>query len=117
MYGSYVGTVYLLTSTVFLPLFASLADVWGRHWALQLSLAFFMVGSAISTGSHSMATMLVGRGIAGIGSAGMMAVCTIPPYSRVCIDRYFRWFESFYPTRGHWMTTTGSRPCSFFSSR
>ena len=74
MYGSYVGTLYLLTSTVFLPLFASLADVWGRHWALQLSLAFFMVGSAISTGSHNMPTMLVGRGIAGIGSAGMMAV-------------------------------------------
>ncbi|TFK90574.1 MFS general substrate transporter [Polyporus arcularius HHB13444] len=74
---SYIGTVYLLTSTVFLPLFASLADVWGRHWALQLSLAFFLVGSAISTGSQNMPTMLVGRGIAGIGSAGMMAVVRI----------------------------------------
>ncbi|KAI0704999.1 MFS general substrate transporter [Cerioporus squamosus] len=74
---SYIGTVYLLTSTVFLPLFASLADVWGRHWALQLSLAFFLIGSAISTGSQNMPTMLVGRGIAGIGSAGMMAVVRI----------------------------------------
>ncbi|RDX55001.1 MFS general substrate transporter [Lentinus brumalis] len=74
---SYIGTVYLLTSTVFLPLFASLADVWGRHWALQVSLAFFLVGSAISTGSQNMPTMLVGRGIAGIGSAGMMAVVRI----------------------------------------
>lgn len=35
-----------------------------------------MVGSAISTGSQNMATMLVGRGIAGIGAAGMMAVST-----------------------------------------
>ncbi len=72
---SYIGTVYLLTSTVFLPLFASLADVWGRHWALQLSLILFAIGSAISTGSHNMATMLAGRGVAGIGAAGMLSVC------------------------------------------
>ena len=71
---SYIGTVYLLTSTVFLPLFASLADVWGRHWALQFSLFLFMLGSAISTGSQNMATMLAGRGVAGIGAGGMMAV-------------------------------------------
>ncbi|KAI0663602.1 hypothetical protein C8Q70DRAFT_906276 [Cubamyces menziesii] len=74
---SYIGTVYLLTSTVFLPLFARLADVWGRHWALQLSLLFFAVGSAISTGSQNMATMLAGRGVAGIGAAGMLAVVRI----------------------------------------
>ncbi|KAI0630259.1 MFS general substrate transporter [Trametes polyzona] len=74
---SYIGTVYLLTSTVFLPLFASLADVWGRHWALQASLISFAVGSAISTGAHNMATMLAGRGVAGIGAAGMMAVFRI----------------------------------------
>ena len=66
--------MYLLTSTVFLPLFASLADIWGRHWSLQLSLLLFMVGSAISTGSQDMITMLVGRGVAGIGAGGMMAV-------------------------------------------
>ncbi|KAH9946096.1 MFS general substrate transporter [Epithele typhae] len=46
---SYIGTIYLLTSTVFLPLFASLADVWGRHWALQFALFCFLLGSAIST--------------------------------------------------------------------
>lgn len=71
---SYVGTVYLLTSTVFLPLFASFADIWGRHWTLQLSLLLFGVGSAISTGAQSMITMLAGRGVAGIGAGGMMAV-------------------------------------------
>ncbi|KAI0769721.1 major facilitator superfamily domain-containing protein [Trametes elegans] len=74
---SYIGTVYLLTSTVFLPLFASLADVWGRHAALQLSLFLFAVGSAISTGSHNMPTMLAGRGVAGIGAAGMSAIFRI----------------------------------------
>ncbi|KAI0030029.1 major facilitator superfamily domain-containing protein, partial [Vararia minispora EC-137] len=71
---SYIGTIYLLTSTVFLPLYASVADIYGRHFTLQTSLLFFLVGSAISTGSFSMITMLVGRGIAGIGAAGMLAL-------------------------------------------
>ncbi|KAI0070022.1 MFS general substrate transporter [Panus rudis PR-1116 ss-1] len=70
---SYIGTVYLLTSTVFLPLFASIADVFGRHWTLQIALLFFMVGSAISTGSQNMPTMLAGRGVAGVGAAGLLA--------------------------------------------
>ncbi|KAI0058079.1 MFS general substrate transporter [Artomyces pyxidatus] len=74
---SYIGTTYLLTSTVFLPFFGSVADVYGRHFALQSSLAFFTVGSAISTGAMSMPTMLVGRGVAGIGAAGMLTVVRV----------------------------------------
>ncbi|KAF7792308.1 hypothetical protein EIP86_003344 [Pleurotus ostreatoroseus] len=74
---SYVGTIYLLTSTVFLPPFASVADIFGRHWALQIGLLFFLVGSAISTGSENMPTMLAGRGVAGIGAAGLLAVVRI----------------------------------------
>ncbi len=72
--NSYIGTIYLLTSTVFLPPFGSLADIFGRHVALQVSLLIFMIGSAISTGSQNMATMLAGRGVAGIGAAGLLAV-------------------------------------------
>lgn len=76
-YSSYIGTVYLLTSTVFLPLFASFADVFGRYIALQISLFLFMLGSAISTGAHNMPTMLAGRGVAGAGAAGLLAVWMI----------------------------------------
>lgn len=36
-----------------------------------------MVGSAISTGSQNMPTMLAGRGVAGIGAAGLLAVGVI----------------------------------------
>ncbi|TDL15810.1 MFS general substrate transporter [Rickenella mellea] len=74
---SYIGTVYLLTSTVFLPLFASLADIYGRHWALQCSLLFFLGGSALSTGARNMPMMLAGRGIAGVGAAGMLTVVRV----------------------------------------
>ncbi|GJE95468.1 MFS general substrate transporter [Phanerochaete sordida] len=74
---SYIGTIYLLTSTVFLPPFASICDIFGRHWALQIALVLFMVGSAISTGAQNMATMIAGRGVAGIGGAGLLAVVRI----------------------------------------
>ncbi|KAF5370860.1 hypothetical protein D9758_001993 [Tetrapyrgos nigripes] len=74
---SYIGTAYVLTSTVFLPIFASVSDIFGRHFALQLSLIFFLFGSVLSTAAQNMETMLVGRGIAGIGAAGLLAVVRI----------------------------------------
>ncbi|KAF8212355.1 major facilitator superfamily domain-containing protein [Mycena galopus ATCC 62051] len=70
---SYIGTAYLLTSTVFLPVFAQLSDIFGRHASLQLALVIFMIGSAISTGAVAMTMMLVGRGLAGVGAAGLLA--------------------------------------------
>ncbi|KAG1888133.1 major facilitator superfamily domain-containing protein [Suillus subluteus] len=71
---SYIGTSYLLASTVFLPFFASIADIYGRYFGLQLSLLFFLVGSAFSTGAVNMTILLVGRGIAGIGAAGLLTI-------------------------------------------
>jgi MFS family permease len=62
---------------VFLPFFATLADLYGRHFALQTSLFFFLVGSAISTAARNMPMMLAGRGIAGIGAAGMLEVVRV----------------------------------------
>jgi predicted MFS family arabinose efflux permease len=41
---------------------------------MQASVVFFIVGSAISTGANNMTTLLVGRGIAGIGAAGLLTV-------------------------------------------
>ncbi|CAG8692177.1 194_t:CDS:2, partial [Acaulospora colombiana] len=74
---SYVGTSYVLGSTVFLPIFASLADVFGRYWTMQSSIIIFLIGSALSTGATSMAVVLLGRGIAGVGAAGLLAVIRI----------------------------------------
>ncbi|CCA75864.1 related to putative multidrug transporter [Serendipita indica DSM 11827] len=74
---SYIGTAYVLGSTVFLPISASIADVWGRYWAMQAFVFFFLIGSAICTGASSMPVLLVGRGISGIGAAGLLAIVRI----------------------------------------
>lgn len=36
---SWIGTSYVLTSTVFLPIFGSIADILGRHWAMWVTSA------------------------------------------------------------------------------
>ncbi|GJJ08984.1 hypothetical protein Clacol_003205 [Clathrus columnatus] len=74
---SYIGTVYVLTSTVFLPIFASLADIFGRYWALQIAMFFFLLGSALSTAAQNIPMVLAGRGIAGVGAAGLLTVVRI----------------------------------------
>ena len=55
-------------------MFASTADIYGCHSALQLSLLIFLVGSAISAGAVNMTMMLIGWGIAGAGGAGSLTV-------------------------------------------
>lgn len=126
---SYVGTSYLLASTVFLPLFASIADIYGRHFGLQLSLLFFLIGSALSTGAENMPMVLAGRGIAGIGAAGLLTVRSFPcgtvmlfmltwsndPLARCLLGH--RSFERSRLTRCRSTRTTYSSRCSFYSMR
>ena len=95
---SWIGTAYLLTSTVFLPFFAvsfmyilpvtinlplqSVADIYGRHFGLQSAILLFIFGSALSTGARSMTMMIGGRAVAGIGGAGMLTVSIRAPHTR-----------------------------------
>lgn len=74
---SWIGTSYILTSTVFLPIYGSIADILGRHWALQCAMLFFLIGSALCTAAQSMTMLLIGRGVAGIGAAGLVTVVRI----------------------------------------
>ena len=71
---SYIGTSYVLGSTVFLPVAASFADAFERYGAMQASVFIFVVGPALSTGAVNMPMVLLGRGISGVGAAGLLAV-------------------------------------------
>ena len=71
---SYIGTIYILASTVSVPVWASCAGIFGRYWTIQSSLVIFIFGSALSTGAINMPMMLAGRGIAGVGAAGLLIV-------------------------------------------
>ena len=73
LYG-WVGTAYLLAATVTMPLYGRLADLFGRKPIFQLGLAFFFLGSALSGGARSIAMLLAGRAVQGLGAGSIQPV-------------------------------------------
>lgn len=74
---TWVGTAYLLTSTVATPLFGKFSDVFGRRNFTQIAIGTFILGSVICAAANSMTVLVVGRGIQGIGGGGIMAMSVV----------------------------------------
>jgi EmrB/QacA subfamily drug resistance transporter len=73
-YYGWVGAVYLLTSTVTMPLYGKLSDLHGRKPIMLLSMAIFLVGSMTSGLSRSMTQLIVFRALQGAGAGGLLPV-------------------------------------------
>ena len=58
---SWVGSAYALSSTAFLPLSGSLADIFGRRPVMMGSILLFAIGSAISSASQNMHMLIAAR--------------------------------------------------------
>ncbi|KAF9018941.1 MFS general substrate transporter [Hymenopellis radicata] len=74
---AWVGSAYALSSTAFLPMTGALAEVFGRRPALMTSIVLFFIGSGICGGASSMAMMIGGRTVQGLGSGGIQALSAI----------------------------------------
>ncbi len=74
---TWVGTAYLLTSTVATPLFGKFSDLFGRRNFTQIAIGTFVVGSLVCAMANSMTVLVVGRGIQGIGGGGIMAMSVV----------------------------------------
>ncbi len=70
---SWVFTVYLLTSTITVPIFGKLSDMYGRKWFYIGGILIFLLGSVLSGLSTDMAQLITFRGIQGLGAGIMMA--------------------------------------------
>ncbi|KAE9987975.1 hypothetical protein EG328_000919 [Venturia inaequalis] len=75
--GFWIGTSYLLTNAVFMPVIASLSDIFGRPVCLLTSLVFFTVGSIVAATAKTMMTLLVGRCVQGIGGGGITILALV----------------------------------------
>ncbi|HYK25441.1 MAG TPA: MDR family MFS transporter [Steroidobacteraceae bacterium] len=73
-YYGWVGAVYLLTSTVGMPLYGKLSDLYGRKRIMVLSMAIFLVGSMASGLSRSMTQLILFRALQGAGAGGLQPV-------------------------------------------
>ncbi|KAI1299949.1 hypothetical protein EDD11_006351 [Mortierella claussenii] len=74
---SWLGTAYLMTSTAFQPLYGKFSDIFGRKSTMLFANTLFLVGSAIAGWATSMTMLIVGRGVAGVGAGGLMAMVFI----------------------------------------
>ncbi|KAF9304729.1 hypothetical protein BGZ74_000732 [Mortierella antarctica] len=74
---SWLGTAYMLTATAFQPLYGKFSDIFGRKSTMLFANFLFLVGSAISGWATSMTMLIVGRGVAGVGAGGLMAMVFI----------------------------------------
>ena len=68
---SWVFSVYLLTSTVTVPLFGKLADLYGRKPVLIFGNVLFLVGSCLCGLAQSMEQLIFFRAIQGLGAGAV----------------------------------------------
>ena len=71
---TWVVTVYLLTSTVTVPIYGKLSDVYGRRPLLLIGVSLFLLGSALSGLSQSMGELIIFRGIQGLGAGAIFPI-------------------------------------------
>jgi EmrB/QacA subfamily drug resistance transporter len=68
---SWVFSAYLLTSTTTVPLFGKLADLYGRRKVYHVSVALFLLGSALSGVAGSLGQLILFRAVQGLGAGGV----------------------------------------------
>jgi EmrB/QacA subfamily drug resistance transporter len=67
-------TVFLLASTACMPLYGKIADIRGRRPTLCVAIVIHFAGSLICALSPSMAVLIFGRVVQGIGAAGLVSI-------------------------------------------
>jgi EmrB/QacA subfamily drug resistance transporter len=92
---SWVFSAYLLTSTVTVPLWGKLSDLYGRRRFYVLCVALFFLGSIACGVAQSMGQLVAFRAIQGLGAGGLFSLgMTIiaelyTPVERARIQGYF----------------------------
>lgn len=71
---AWVFAVYLLTSTVTMPLYGRLADIYGRRRMLLISIGVFTAGAIACAFARTMPGLIAARAFQGLGAGGMIPV-------------------------------------------
>lgn len=69
---SWVFSAYLITSTVTVPVWGKLSDLYGRRLFFQLGIAVFLVGSVLSGMAATMTQLIVFRAVQGLGAGALI---------------------------------------------
>jgi EmrB/QacA subfamily drug resistance transporter len=71
---AWVFSAYLLSSTVTMPIYGKLADLFGRKPVLLSGTALFLVGSMLCGQSQTMEQLIAFRLLQGLGAGGMLPI-------------------------------------------
>lgn len=69
---SWVFTAYMLASTVSVPIYGKLSDIYGRKSFYLSGIIIFLVGSVLAGFAQSMNQLIFFRGLQGIGGGAIM---------------------------------------------
>jgi EmrB/QacA subfamily drug resistance transporter len=100
---SWVITAYLLASTAVAPVFGTLSDIYGRRATIASALSLFVAGSVLCALAPNMATLIVARGLQGVGGGGILPIVqtvisdVVTPRER---GQYQAYFSAVWVTAG-----------------
>jgi EmrB/QacA subfamily drug resistance transporter len=122
----WVFSAYLLTSTVTMPLYGKLADVFGRRRIFLFGMVLFLIGSALCGLARSMPELVIFRALQGLGAGAVMpSIFTVVAdlyrlHERARVQGVFSalWGTASLvgPALGAWLTLTFSWRSVFFVS-
>src|SRR5690625_1100706 len=68
----WVITAYMLTSTIFMPIYGKVSDLLGRRPVLIAAIIVFVAGSILGGLAPDMTSLIIARAIQGMGGGGLM---------------------------------------------
>jgi EmrB/QacA subfamily drug resistance transporter len=71
---AWVTTAYLITSTITVPIYGKLSDIFGRRWLYIFGIVIFLIGSLASSFSTSMFMLAGFRAFQGLGAGALMSL-------------------------------------------
>lgn len=71
---AWVTTAYLVTSTITVPLYGKLSDMYGRRPFYLFAISIFVVGSVLCGTAQSIYELALWRAVQGIGAGGLMSL-------------------------------------------
>ncbi len=69
---AWVFAAYMLASTVVIPIYGKLSDIYGRRPFFLLGMSLFLVGSALSGASQNMLQLILFRALQGLGAGATL---------------------------------------------